>query len=186
MEGTYQLLQIPRSKSCHDQNQSSFLVLSVLHRCGSSPYTLIKVIFLLSLDQFPSTIKINSQSLCLPQSKSIPLTLTYIFKCLPCPSSTIQPTASLYGLIWFTHGQTKLIPTHTFRINFLCFPHCPSLHDTGMGFCPTWCPSGALISSHPSLPRFDSIFSLSYSLFQTGSNPRTRAPFFFPFAHTSV
>lgn len=171
MEGTYQLLQIPRSKSCHDQNQSSFLLLSVLYCCGSSPYTLIKVIFPLSLDQFPSTIKINSQSLCLPQSKSIPLTLTYIFKCLPWTSSTIQPTAALYELICFTRAN-RINPHSHVQDQF---PH-PSLTlfpSLTQEFCLVPFSSSDLLPAHPF--QFYSSFSLSHSLLQTGSNPSTHS-----------
>lgn len=79
---TCYLLQISCSKSCQDQIQSPFS--SVINSLLSVKLSLhTNQTYFLSLDQFPSTIKINSQSLCPPQSKSILLMLTHIFKYLP-------------------------------------------------------------------------------------------------------
>lgn len=183
MEDTHQLLQIPCSKSRHDQNQSPFLLweLSLLTNQSDFP-PLSGSISFHNKNQFSVTlsspVKVNSP-------------LTYIFKCLPLQQ---QPNPAHSQSLWIdlVHPQAnkinKIHPHSPCRTNFpipaqLCLPSSP------IPFLPPWHRNvSALLRalqklwspSITSLPRFYSSLSLSYSLFQIGSNPRTHIPFFFP------
>lgn len=128
MQDTYQLLQIPYSKSCHDQIQRSFLLSSVLHRCQSFPCTnqtdfpfLSESISFHNENQFSvtlsSTVKVNSPHADIHIQISPSVTQHHSVR---APSASIQP---IIKSLWidFVYPQTNKINPHSHWLDQ--FPH---------------------------------------------------------------
>lgn len=113
---TFKIMSWPKSKSISSVVSSLPLWELSLHTNQSDFPPLSGSISFHNKNQFSVTlsspVKVNSPHADIHIQMSPPVTT-------PQQQQQSNPRASLYELIWFTHRQTKLIPTHTCRINFL-------------------------------------------------------------------